>query len=142
MDAVRPCTITLATNTADPHLEFRDLRRFSDGSGFTCQLLVRSHGFFAQRPFYFSDRSFRAALPALREMDLNLQGEARLEEDWEHDQFLLFEMHAQGHVFVSGQLVLLDGGSNRLSFSFQTDQTCLAPLIHSLELFSDAPRNV
>jgi hypothetical protein len=129
-------TIILATNNDDPALELRSVERFSDGSGFCSEMFVCCHGFSAARPFYFSERSFRAALKALRRMDEQLQGEARFDEDWEQDQFLQFTMRSQGHVFVSGQLVLLTGHTNRLSFSFETDQTCLAPFIRSLDAFN------
>jgi hypothetical protein len=129
--------IVLATNTDDPALAFRQLRRFGNGSDFTCELHIRAHGFVAQRPFYFSERSFRSALDALRYMHRELTGKARFEEEWEHDQFLQFAMASSGHVIVSGRLVLLSGEPNELSFTFQTDQTCLGPFIHALEQFDD-----
>ena len=129
-------TIILATNSDDPALELRGVERFTDGSGFCSEMFVRCHGFSAARPFYFSERSFRAALKAFRRMDEQLQGEARFDEDWEHDQFLQFTMRSQGHVLVSGQLVLLTEHTNRLTFAFETDQTCLAPLIRALDSFN------
>ena len=129
-------TIVLATNSDDPAVELRGVQRFADGSGFCFEMFVRCHGFSAERPFYFSERSFAAALKALRRMDEQLQGEARLDEDYEHDQFLQFTVDSRGHVLVSGQLVLLSEHTNRLSFAFQTDQTCLAPLIRSLDSFN------
>lgn len=125
--------IALATNSTDPSLELHRIRRFRDGSGFSCEVFVRCHGFSAQRRFYFSERSFRTALEGLRHMNERLEGEARLEEDFNRTQFLQLRMRAHGHVAVSGQLVLLDGGPNCLSFEFETDQTCLAPLIRSFE---------
>ena len=133
MDTKPKPTIVLSTNTSDPTLELRDIERFADGSGFRAEMFVSCHGFSALRRFYFSERSFRAALKALRRMDEQLQGEARLDEDYEHDQFLQFALDSRGHVSVSGQLVLLDGRPNRLSFTFDTDQTCLAPLVRSLD---------
>ena len=128
--------IVLTTNASDPSLELRKLRRFADGSGFTCELHVCSHGFCAQRPFYFSERSFAVALRSLRHMQRELAGEARFEEEYEHDQFLRFTMRPHGHILVSGQLFLFSpDGPNRLSFAFQTDQTCLAPFNDALEPF-------
>lgn len=132
MDTESKPTIVLATNSSDPALELRSVERFADGSGFSSEMFVCCHGFSATRRFYFSERSFRAALKALRRMDDQLQGEARLDEDYEHDQFLQFAVDSRGHVTVSGQLVLLDGRTNRISFMFDTDQTCLAPLVSSL----------
>ena len=126
-------TIILATNRTDPALELRDVERFDDGSGFSAELFVVCHGFSAQRHFSFSEGSFRAALKALRQMDEKLQGEARLDLDWEKDQFLQFAVDAHGHVTVSGQLVHPDTDSTRFTFAFETDQTCLAPLLRSLE---------
>jgi len=128
-------SIVLATHTNDPAMVFRDLRRFSDGSGFTCELDVCSQGFAAKRPFYFTERSFRSALQSLRNMERELTGEARFEEEWEHHQFLQLAMASHGHVVVSGRLCLLSDVPNELSFAFQTDQTCLGPLIHALEQF-------
>ena len=136
MDTASKPTIVLATNSGDPALELRDVERFADGSGFSSEMFVCCHGFSALRRFYFSERSFRAALKALRRMDEQLQGEARLDEDYEHDQFLQFAVDSRGHVTVSGQLVLLDGRSNRLSFTFDTDQTCLAPFVRALDSFN------
>jgi hypothetical protein len=132
MDTASKPTIVLATNSSDPALELRGVERYADGSGFCSEMFVCCQGFSALRRFHFSERSFRAALKALRHMDEQLQGEARLEEDYEHDQFLQFAVDSRGHVCVSGLLVLLDGRSNRLSFEFDTDQTCLAPLVRSL----------
>jgi hypothetical protein len=70
-------------------------------------------------------------------MQRELTGEARFEEEWEHDQFLQLAMASRGHVVVSGRLVLLSGDANELSFTFQTDQTCLGLFIHALEQFDD-----
>ena len=136
MDTASKPSIILATNCRDPALELRDVERFADGSGFCSEMFIRCHGFSALRRFYFSERSFHATLKALRRMDEQLQGEARLDEIYEHDQFLQFTVDSRGHVRVTGQLVFLDGSSNRLSFEFDTDQTCLAPLIRALDAFN------
>jgi len=136
MNTETKTTIVLATNSSDPALELRDVERYADGSGFSSEMFVQCHGFSALRRFYFSDHSFRAALKALRHMDEQLQGEARLNEDYEHEQFLRFTVDSRGHVCVAGQLALVDGRSNRLSFEFETDQTCLAPLIRALDAFN------
>jgi hypothetical protein len=126
-------TIVLVTNRSDFAFELRDIQRFADGSGLHCEMFVRCHGFSAQRPFYCSEGSFRAALSALRRMDEQLQGKARFDEEYEHYQFLELAMLARGHVLVSGQLVLVGEHTNRFSFAFETDQTCLSPLIRSLD---------
>jgi len=135
MDATPKTTIILATHSSDPALELRGVQRFADGSGFSSRMFVRCHGFSAERPFYFSENSFGKALENLREMNKELKGEARFEEDFEHDQYLDFSMRPLGHVLVTGHLVLLSGETNRLSFAFMTDQTVLAPLISALETF-------
>lgn len=136
MDTESKPTIILATSSSDPALELRSVERYADGSGFSTEMFVCCHGFSALRRFCFSERSFRAALDALRRMDEQLQGVARLDEDYEHDQFLQFLVDSRGHVTVSGQLVLLDGRTNCLSFTFDTDQTCLEPLVRSFEIFN------
>jgi hypothetical protein len=68
-------------------------------------------------------------------MERELAGDARFEEEFEHDQFLCLAMARHGHVLVSGRLRLFSDLPNELSFGFQTDQTCLAPFIHALEQF-------
>ena len=136
METIAKPTIVLATNSDERTVELREVIRFADGSGFQSEMFVRCHGFSAHQTFYFSERSFLATLKALRRMDEQLQGEARLDEIYEHDQFLQFTMLSHGHVLVSGQLVLVSEHTNRLSFAFETDQTCLAPLIRSLDAFN------
>ena len=126
-------TVALATNRDDLVVELRHIERFSDGSGFACTMFVRCHGFSAERPFYFSERSFGAALPSLRRMEEELTGEARLDEIWEQEQFLQLTMQSLGHVLVTRQLVEQNKDETRFSFSFRTDQTCLPPFLHSLE---------
>lgn len=125
-------TITLATNTGDPALELREIELFADGSGFSAMLYVRCHGFSAVRQFYCGETAFDAAIAALRRMDERLEGEAVFHEDYETDQSLRLSVNSLGHVRVSGALVHFDP-DNRLTFQFDTDQTCLGPLIRAFD---------
>lgn len=136
MNTESQSTIVLVTNCFDKVLELRNFQHFSDGPGFSAEMFVRCNGFSAQRPFYWSKDSFHAAIESLRGMDEHMNGKARFEEVYEHAQFLELSMRAHGHVLVSGQLVFLGEYLNRLSFAFETDQTCLAPLIRSLDTFN------
>lgn len=124
-------TVVLATN-AEEHLELRCAKWFDDRSGFFADVSVRCHGFAATRPFYVSARSFTEGVRALRRMNETLQGEVRLDEDPQSPQFLRLAMLPRGRVLVTGRLESLAGCVNALAFEFETDQTCLAPLIRSL----------
>jgi len=48
------------------------------------------------------------------------------------DPYIALEMQGQGHVLVSGDLVVLGECTQRLQFGFLTDQTVLGPLIADL----------
>ncbi len=126
-------SIRLATNSSNPSLELWDIQRFHDGSGFSCELRVHCDGFSARREFYFSESSFEAARDAIARMDEDLSGEARFEEDVDSSQHLAFTMLPRGHVRVSGELAIASENPTRLTFSFETDQTCLRPLMKALD---------
>jgi hypothetical protein len=123
--------IVLRTNTSAPKLELTNIRRFSDGSGYVSNILVVSDGFSAARPFYFEETMLAGFLKEIEEMDRSLTGKARIGPMYE-DDYIEFEMGVTGQVTVRGELIEYAPEENRLKFGFETDQTCLRPLLHDL----------
>ena len=124
--------IALATNTDNPTLQFRNVGRFSDGSGYSAELIVRSRGFSVELPFYFEVEPLQKFINNLEGMGRSLKGKAILKPMYE-DHFIEFEMGSSGHVIVRGQMIEYSEMSQSLKFEFQTDQTCLAPLVQDLQ---------
>ncbi len=60
--------IELQTHDDDAVLRMEDVEKYSDGSVYACNLVVRSNGFACERPFSFDDSHLPAAVKALREM--------------------------------------------------------------------------
>ena len=118
MDAV------LRTNSERNSLALRDLKLFSDGSGGTCTLEVRSGGFAATVPFFFDPQPWANFLEKLQSMERNLQGSAKLGLNHE-EPFIQMTLGNLGQLDVSGLLVEYTDRTQRLEFSFRTDQTAL-----------------
>jgi hypothetical protein len=107
------------------------LKRFSDGSGYSCSLSARSgvfglHGYC----FYFEDleRFFRD----LRQLYHSLSGTARLQFRYE-DPYIELTAVQFGHVRVHGYIVTYAPEREEFRFSFTADQTFLPPFIASVE---------
>ena len=130
MAIVAEC-IELQTNRESTALQFSNVEKFSDGSGYCCDLAVRSGGFACQRQFYFDDDRLTDALVSLRRMIDGLPGEAIFKFRYEED-FLRIETNRLGHVFISGELHEYSEMAQSLKFAFRTDQTVLAPLVREL----------
>jgi hypothetical protein len=124
--------IALSTSSPTATLEFRQLQRFGDGSGFATFLVIRSGAFAAALPFHFEPDRLSEFISALESMDRTLKGEATLKPTWE-PQFLSLELDGSGHVRVFGEPVESSEHEQRLHFSFLTDQTCLRPLASRLK---------
>jgi len=124
--------IALATHTDNQTLVFRNVGRFSDGSGYRAELLVRSRGFCVEFPFYFEVEPLRGFIEQLEQMDQTLKGKAVLKPMYE-DHFIEVELSSAGHVTVRGQVIEYSEMPQSLKFEFNTDQTCLAPLIRELK---------
>jgi hypothetical protein len=120
--------VILRTNTSDPALALRDVQRFADGSGFRTLLVVRSRGFGAERSFHVEPGPLVLLIEALERMDRTLSGAALLKPHWEED-FLELQMGRLGRVMVRGELHESSASPQHLRFEFETDQTCLAPLV-------------
>jgi hypothetical protein len=120
--------IVLQTGSGERSLEFRDLRLHSDGFNFETRLVVRSDGFQLERTFYFEPFALQAFLKGLVQLDTTLSGIARLQPLHERD-YISFEARPAGHIVVSGEFRQEAEINQLLRFGFQTDQTCLRPLI-------------
>ena len=112
--------VALAANTDNPTLQFRNVSRFSDGSGYGVELLVRSRGFSAGLPFYFEVGSMRESIANLDQMDKTLKGKAVLTPVFE-DDFIEFEIdESTGHVEVRGEM--FEHSEMPQSFTFDSKQ--------------------
>lgn len=128
----RHVDISLLPHSNDPNLILREIKRFADGSGFCCQLQVHSNGFTGQQLFCFEVEPLRQFVAALDEMNCRLTGSARLQPMYE-EPYVELEAHSRtGRVTVRGELVVYSAETQRLVFGFDTDQTCLAPLLRAL----------
>lgn len=123
--------IVLATNTENPFLALTDVERYVDGSGYGCNLLVRSIWLTAVYPFFFEPHPLNEFIAALGKIDRTLKGVAVLKPMWE-ESYVRLEGDGLGRVRVSGLLIGNDGNDQRVHFEFKTDQTCLPRLIADL----------
>ena len=133
----REMNVVLDTNAPEV-LELRSLRRFRDDSGFVCRLAVRSRAFSAEHDFYFDRPGLQAFVKNLTAMDHDLTGRAELRTPYEDDRIAL-EVVPTGSVLVSGELFEHSEHSQKLVFSFRTDQTCLGAFARQLSLALDMP---
>lgn len=119
--------IVLAMKSEDAFLIFRNCNKFRDGSGYQVSLSMRSGGFRLETEFFFEEFSLHQFVAGLTEMDKTLTGKATLKPMWEND-FVEFAMDKLGHVTITGEFTEYGSLEQKLSFGFETDQTCLAPL--------------
>lgn len=124
--------IQLQTQTENPSFEFRNIEKYSDGSGFGTILYVKSGGFTAEHPFFFEQHQLSDFISNLEQMNRTLKGKVILKAGYE-DDYISFELDSQGHVVVFGELQECSQLPQKLRFSFLTDQTCLAPLLNNLK---------
>jgi hypothetical protein len=118
-------------------LRMSNIDKLGDGSGYRCDLCIRSGDFSCQRPFYFDDSHFPDAIDALRRMNRGVAGEATIKGQWEND-VVRFTSNELGHVFVTGELFEYSELTQSMRFGFRTDQTVLGPLIRDFEVLLQA----
>lgn len=123
--------IALRTNRDDAVVRLSQIEKFTDGSGYGCQLFVKSGSFTYDGSFYFDNNQLQTAVAALREMDANLSGEAVLKGTWEEDHIRI-AVNEMGHVIVSGALFLQSDLPQALKFMFKTDQSVIKPFLDDL----------
>ena len=117
--------IKLKTNTEDPKLEFLNIEKYDDNSGFGATIHVLSNGFSVKVFFAFEQWSMEEFISQLEKCDLTLSGQATLKPQWDNCH-IAFTIKSGGQVVVSG---FLYQSEQELKFEFVTDQTCLSPLI-------------
>jgi hypothetical protein len=117
--------IELKTNRETERLSFAT--RYVVEINFTFDLTITSNGFCGTSHFCIRRDQIEKMCTDLTTMKQAMSGSTTLEDN-DSDASINFQMKPQGQVIVYGQV----GGSheeNCLKFSFQTDQTCLAPLL-------------
>jgi len=88
---------------------------------------VASGSFSGASSFCLSKDALRGVLVSLSEMHSKLEGACQM-NDYDSDDFVLFEFLKMGHLKISGQI---GGGHNQqyLVFQFTTDQAALNKII-------------
>jgi hypothetical protein len=123
--------IELQTHRSATALRLSNVEKFDDGSGYRCDLCVRSGAFAYDGPFFFDDAFVVDAIAAIKKMLAGEPAEAVLKGQWEDDA-IRFQMNRLGHVAVSGLLLENGGHTQSLKFEFMTDQTVFGPLLRDL----------
>ncbi|MBF0694886.1 MAG: hypothetical protein IR153_07510 [Flavobacterium sp.] len=132
--------IELKTNRETERLSFAT--RYLVQINFTFDLTVLSNGFCGTSHFCVRRDQIEKMSSDLSIMKQAMSGNTTLEDN-DSDASVNFQMKPNGQVIVFGQV----GGSheeNYLNFSFQTDQTCIEPLLtdfHKL-LKNEEPTNL
>jgi len=117
--------IELKTNRETEQLSFA--ARYLVQINFTFDLTVLSNGFSGTSHFCVRRDQIEKLCFDLTTMKQAMSGNTTLEDN-DSDASVTFQMKPNGQVIVYGQV----GGSheeNYLKFSFQTDQTCIEPLL-------------
>lgn len=132
--------IELKTNRETEQLSFAT--RYLVQINFTFDLTVLSNGFSGTSHFCVRRDQIEKMCSDLTTMKQAVSGSTTIEDN-DSDASVNFQMKPNGQVIVFGQV----GGSheeNYLKFSFQTDQTCIEPLLkdfHKL-LKNEEPTNL
>jgi hypothetical protein len=122
----------LRTNSDTNALALREITFFESGSGGSCRLEIKAGPFSATWKFVFDFPPLGEFISKLASLEQTLTGEARLGLQYEEGH-ISFRGSGLGHVTVSGLLVQYGGHTQKLQFSFSTDQTALAPFIRGLQ---------
>ena len=120
--------ISFHSNDNQKILQFKDFKLFESYG--TTELYVFSRGFSVQNLFYFEN--IKEFIKELKVIDKTLSGTATLKQQYEED-FIRFTGTKKGHVIVEGEIFEHSEFSQKIHFSFQTDQTVLKPFIIDLE---------
>ena len=115
----------------DQFFRIDEVNRFPDGSGYVGRISLRSGSFALHaHKFYFDDLD--EFLSQARRLYETLSGTAQLRHPYERNH-LSISATSRGHVSVGGHFEFFDGESQRLEFSFTTDQTYLPAFIRTLD---------
>jgi hypothetical protein len=132
--------VELKTNKESERLSFAT--RYLVQINFTFDLTVLSNGFSGTSHFCVRRDQIEKMCSDLTTMKQAMLGSTKLEDN-DSDASVNFQMKSNGQVLVFGQV----GGSheeNCLKFNFQSDQTCIEPLVkdfHKL-LKNEDPKNL
>jgi hypothetical protein len=131
--------VVLRTHDDAKYLALRNVKRYGDESGYCVDLEVRSGGFAARVLFCFETVPLARFVTALERMDRDLAGAATLQPLHEDTIVITLALDHAGRVSVSGEIVFHAEHLHRLTFGFETDQTCLGPLVRDLKACMVAP---
>jgi len=109
----------------------KDIEVFKDGSWGTCTVEVLSAPFSGATEFTFDEPPLAVFIDQLVVIEQTLTGDARLGQQYEEPHVALHG-DGLGHVTVSGVIAEYRDHTQRLEFSFATDQTALGPFIEGL----------
>ncbi len=121
--------IELATNTKESALTFTDLEKFSDHSGYSAYIAIKSSEFTGRVLCSFSENEMNEFIKQLELCNSTLSGTAKLKSEYYY-WYIKFDVSSTGALSVEGLLYTLD---HQLEFIFTTDQTCLDPFISDLK---------
>lgn len=124
-------SIALQTYDEAAILRLEAITSYDNGNYYKCELVLRSGKFSAEVPFYFDATSLAEALHHLKSMQQLLPGTATIGQQYEEDHIQI-AVNQYGQVVVSGTIIEYGEYKQRLEFTFRTDQTIFAPLIHDL----------
>ena len=132
--------IELKTNRETERLSFTT--RYLVQINFTFDLTVLSNGFSGSSHFCVRRDQIEKMCSDLTTMKQAMSGNTTIEDN-DSDARVNFQMKPNGQIIVFGQI----GGSheeNYLKFSFQTDQTCIEPLLTDFNklLINEEPTNL
>lgn len=130
-------SVELETNDETQTLRLEAINKHADGSGYGCEIHIRSGGFTCDQRFCFDDNYLTALIKGVTAMDRGAPCKAVLKHTYE-DDFIQFEMNSCGHVFVNGVISEEPLQLQQLRFNIRTDQTALKPLIRELRAIFDA----
>lgn len=130
--------IQLQTGTRNPSLRLEQIARLADGAAYRLGFVVISDWLMARRELFLDTTAFERFIDALRRLDRDVSGRARLQSDYEPDRVEL-EVTSRGEVRVRGHLEGHGDASQSVDFEFITDQTCLRPLIADIEALLRLP---
>ncbi len=121
--------VELLTNDNQKRLMLRSLEL--KGTSFSCIVDLFSEGFAATRPFYFEQYNLQQFYDQLDLLNKLIPGIARLQGEFE-DDYIQLELLKNGHIHVTGEIIQHSELGQHLSFGFQTDQTCIPPLLKTI----------
>ncbi len=125
-------TSSIELHVAPEHFfHIDEVERFPDDSGYVGRISLRSGSFaLHSHKFYFDDLD--EFLSQSRHLYDSLSGTAQLRHPYERNQISITAT-TRGHISVAGHFEFFDGETQRLQFSFATDQTFLPAFIRTLE---------